>query len=67
MYPSIILSCNIDSTTMIGKITSELDYHIGEKIFTWLIEDDTSIVATNLLSLPTASEVLNDLENYLTE
>lgn len=65
MYPSIILSCNIDSTTMIGKIVSAMDPHIGEKIFAWLIEGDVAITASNMLSLPTASDVLNDIESYL--
>jgi DNA polymerase elongation subunit (family B) len=64
MYPSIILSTNIDSLTMIGKIVSQDDPELGEKIFTLLAEGDMGLVGKKLLNLPSADEVIENLEAY---
>ena len=65
MYPSIILACNIDASTMIGKIMTALDSDFGSKVYAWILEDDFSVFLNKALNLPTAEEIILNLEEYL--
>jgi DNA polymerase elongation subunit (family B) len=67
MYPSIILSGNIDADTMIGKIMSELRPELDDHIPNILAERDVIRIGNELLGLPTVEDVVNDLAELLAD
>jgi DNA polymerase elongation subunit (family B) len=66
LYPSIILAFNIDADTMIGKIMCKERPELDDEIPTMLAEADPVKIGKELLGLPNVSDILSDLEHYVT-
>lgn len=65
LYPSIILAWNIDADTMVGKVRCEHTPELEDEIPTLLAEADYVKIGNQLLGLPTVSDVLENMEEYL--
>jgi DNA polymerase elongation subunit (family B) len=65
LYPSIILAWNIDADTMVGKIRCYDKPELDDEIPALLAEADYVKIGNQLLGLPTVSDVLKNLEKYL--
>ena len=65
LYPSIILAFNIDADTMIGKIRCESKPNLDDDLPTMLAENDPVKIGKELLGLPTVSDILENIEEYL--
>ena len=67
MYPSIIISSNYDSNTMLGKIYCRADKIFEDKISDYLIEANLSTIGNKFLGLPTFDKILVNLEHYMAD
>jgi hypothetical protein len=67
LYPSIILSSNIDSETMIGKILAEDDDEYLGLFGEMIAEADLVSIGNHFLNLPSFEDVVENIGDFLLE